>query len=251
MIGEFFLPFGLAVTYALLSSFVVAITVVPVLAYLLLTTARSAASMKAGSNDSTTPSCADAGIDRASLGRAGVAVISLVIGGALFASRPQAFLPALGEPQIAVSVSLPASTRIADTNTLVKEFEDWAQTSLNPDDIGTVQTTIGSGGDLESLILGGGGSVSENVAQITIGIQHQDKLDALTAEVRAKAQEIFGVENVTVSAASLSEQGFGGFALCCRSAGRTCGDQRRWINLEQRRWAQRLSSLAQAGGGGE
>ena len=33
IIGQFFLPFGLAVTYALLSSFVVAITVVPVVAY--------------------------------------------------------------------------------------------------------------------------------------------------------------------------------------------------------------------------
>src|SRR5690606_26192354 len=36
VIGEFFLPFGLAVTYALLSSFVVAITIVPLFAYLFI-----------------------------------------------------------------------------------------------------------------------------------------------------------------------------------------------------------------------
>ncbi|MCA9907077.1 MAG: efflux RND transporter permease subunit, partial [Anaerolineae bacterium] len=36
LIGAFFLPFGLAVTYSLIASFIVAITVVPLLAYLLL-----------------------------------------------------------------------------------------------------------------------------------------------------------------------------------------------------------------------
>ncbi|MFN8447907.1 MAG: efflux RND transporter permease subunit [Anaerolineae bacterium] len=142
----------------------------------------------------------------------GVAVISLVIGGALFASRPQAFLPSFGEPQIAVSISLPGGTKIADTNGLVRQFEEWVETDLSGDEIGTVQTTIGSGGGLESLILGGT-SVSENVAQITIGVHHQDKLDACRPPMYAPKEEIFGKDNVTVSAASLSEQGFGGFAL--------------------------------------
>ncbi|MCC6803890.1 MAG: efflux RND transporter permease subunit, partial [Anaerolineae bacterium] len=255
IIGEIFLPFGLAVTYALLSSFVVAITVVPVMAYLLLDNREISGEHESWLERLYNPilrwTLASTGHRWVVLG---VAVVSLVIGGVLFASRPQAFLPALGEPQIAVSVSLPASTKIADTNTLVKEFEDWAQTSINPDDIGTVQTTIGSGGDLESLILGGGGSVSENVAQITIGIHHQDKLDALTAEVRAKAQEIFGVENVTVSAASLSEQGFGGFALVLSGP----QDELAAINDDVIATLNNVdgltnvsSSLAQAGGGGD
>jgi HAE1 family hydrophobic/amphiphilic exporter-1 len=36
IVGQFFLPFGITVTYALASSFLVAVTVVPLLAYLLI-----------------------------------------------------------------------------------------------------------------------------------------------------------------------------------------------------------------------
>ena len=75
-----------------------------------------------------------------------------------------------------------------------------------------MQTTIGGGGGLESLILGGT-SVSENAGTVTISVTSQDDLDALTAQVRQLAEETFGEGNVTVSAASLSEQGFGGFSL--------------------------------------
>jgi HAE1 family hydrophobic/amphiphilic exporter-1 len=72
---------------------------------------------------------------------------------------------------------------------------------------------VGSTGtSLQTLLLGGGG-VTENAAQVTIGIESQDKLDAYAQQIRAEAEKIFGADNVTVSAASLSEQGFGGFAL--------------------------------------
>lgn len=254
IIGEFFLPFGLAVTYALLSSFVVAITVVPVMAYLLLDNREISGEHESWLERLYNPilrwTLASTGHRWIVLG---IAFISLAIGGALFASRPQAFLPSFGEPQIAVAISLPGSTKIVETSALVAEFEAWTETSLGDDDIGTVQTTIGSGGGLESLILGGG-SISENVAQVTIGIHHQDQLDALTAEVRAKAVEIFGEDNVTVSAASLTEQGFGGFALVLSGP----QEELAAINNDVIATLNNVdgltnvsSSLAQAGGGGD
>ncbi len=213
IIGEIFLPFGLAVTYALLSSFIVAITVVPVMAFLLLDSREIS-----GEHDSWLERIYRPTLRWALASRShnwtvlAIAALSLVIGGALFASRPQAFLPSFGEPQISVSINLPASTKIADTNALIEQLEQWIHDTLPSDQIGTVQTTIGSSGGLESLILGSG-SISENVGQITIAVQRQDLLDSITAQVRAKAEEIFGKDNVTVSGASLTEQGFGGFAL--------------------------------------
>jgi HAE1 family hydrophobic/amphiphilic exporter-1 len=213
IIGEFVLPFGLAVTYALLSSFVVAITVVPVLAFLLLDNREISGEHESWLERLYNPALRWAlDSNGHKLVVLGIAFLSLVIGGALFATRPQAFLPSFGEPQISVAVSLPAGTKMADTNAKVAQLEDWISTSLPADEIGTVQTTIGGGGGLEAVILGNS-TISENAAQVTIAVESQSKLDELAGKIRAQAGEIFGRENVTVSAASLSEQGFGGFAL--------------------------------------
>jgi len=213
IIGEFFLPFGLAVTYSLLSSFIVALTVVPVVAFLLLD--RNEISEE---HDSWLERLYDPALRWAlksgtnSLLVLGFAAVSLIIGLALFASRPLAFLPSFGEPQIAVTASLPAGTKMADTNALVVEFENFLVSTFTEDELKTVSTRIGGGGGFEALILGTS-SVSENAATLTIGVEDTSTLDALTGEIRTGAEAVFGVENVSVSSASLSEQGFGGFAL--------------------------------------
>lgn len=212
IIGEFFLPFGLAVTYSLMASFLVAITVVPVMAYLLLDEREIAHEEEGALERAYLPALRWAlanGRNKAIV--LALAALSLVVGGALLASRPQAFLPAFGEPQIAVSIELPSDTKIVETNEIVTEFEAYLA-SLPEGELGTISTVIGSGGGLESLVLGSSG-VSENVAQITAAVEDQSLLNALTPVIRAEAERIFGEENVTVSAASLSEQGFGGFAL--------------------------------------
>jgi multidrug efflux pump subunit AcrB len=214
IIGEFFLPFGLAVTYSLLASFIVAITVVPVLAYLLLDP------REMGDEHEQT------WIERAYLpvlnwalssgrNRAIVLImagLSLVVGGALFATRPQAFLPSFGEPQITVDVTMPPGTNMIETNALTEEFEAALRERIPESELGTVQVTIGGGTGFEALLTGTS-TISENVAQITIGLEDPSQLDRLTGEVRELAEPLFGEGNVTVSGASLSEQGFGGFAL--------------------------------------
>jgi multidrug efflux pump subunit AcrB len=99
-----------------------------------------------------------------------------------------------------------------ETNAKVTELEKAIQADLK-NDLSKIQTIVGSGGaSIQSLLLGGS-SVSENIANITIGIKDQSKLDSWAQQIRAKAESIFGKANVKVSAASLSEQGFGGFAL--------------------------------------
>jgi HAE1 family hydrophobic/amphiphilic exporter-1 len=67
-------------------------------------------------------------------------------------------------------------------------------------------------------------TITENEALITIGVKGQADLDRLTPLIRQEAEKIFndldrngsveeGQNNVAVSSASLSEQGFGGFAV--------------------------------------
>lgn len=215
IISEFFLPFGLAVTYALMSSFIVAITVVPVLAYLFVNQKEIEAEGHEGWLERLYLP-----VLRWSLARGanrlivlGAAAVSFAIGMLLFATRPTTFLPELGEPQIGVSINLPSGTKILETNDKVRQLEAFIETSIPDEERKNIQTTIGSGSaSLETMVLGGGG-ISENVASVTIGIESRDQLDSWAQRIRAEAETIFGKENVTVSAASISEQGFGGFAI--------------------------------------
>lgn len=215
LISEFFLPFGLAVTYALLSSFIVAITVVPLLAYLFVGANEASEEAHEGSLERAyVPALSWALANgRNKVIVLLVAFLSLVVGGILFGTRPTTFIPGLGEPQISVNVTLPAGTSILDTNVKVSAFEQFVGDNNADEDFGTVQTVIGGGGNSIASFLGLGSSVSENVATITIGVEAQDKLDALTASIRSEAEHIFGEGNAKVSAASLSEQGFSGLQL--------------------------------------
>lgn len=213
IIGEFFLPFGLAVTYALSASFIVAITIVPVAAYLLLDE-REIGHEEEGLPERVYLPLLKWALDNRVNGAIVlvVAFITPVISAVLFSTRPLAFLPSFGEPQIAVTIEMPPGTKIADTNLVVTEFENAVREAFGTDRVKSISTVIGGGAGLESLILGSG-SVSETTAQVNLGVVRASELDALTGEVRTVAQGIFPEGSVTVSGASLSEQGFGGFSL--------------------------------------
>lgn len=214
LIGEFFLPFGLAVTYSLMASFIVAITVVPVLVLLVVRLDDIHEDEHGPAERLYLPVLKWALSSRAShIIVLVVAFASMIFGFLLFGTRPAAFLPSLGEPQITVNVSLPAGTKILETNELVLQLENYIHEAIPEEDLETLQTTVGGGGlSLEALI-GIGGGVSENQAQITIAVASQGRLDSYAQQIRTEAEGIFGAENVTVSAASVSEQGFGAFAL--------------------------------------
>lgn len=214
LIGEFFLPFGLAVTYALLASFIVAITVVPLLVLLFIRSEDEVEEVESVLEHAYVPVLKWSLVNR----RNGfivlaVAIASMLFGFVLFGGRPAAFLPDFGEPQIGVSVNMPPGTKIIETNDLALALEDRVRTIIPEDQLGTIQATVGGGGlSFESLL--GGSSVNEAQASITVGLNGgQENLDAYAQEIRTAAEEIFGEENVSVSAASLSSQGFGGFAV--------------------------------------
>ncbi len=214
IISEFFLPFGLTVTYALMSSFIVAITVVPVLAYLFISPQEASAEGHEGWLERIYLPILRWSLSSSAsrLVVLGAAAVSFIIGMLLFASRPTTFLPELGEPQIGVSVNLPAGTKMLETNEKVKALETYIASAIPEHELKNVQTNIGSGGMSLQNLLGRSG-VSENVASITLGIESRERLDSIAQQIRTEAEQIFGKEHVTVSAASISEQGFGGFAV--------------------------------------
>jgi multidrug efflux pump subunit AcrB len=204
LIGSFFLPFGLTVTYALTASFIVAITVVPALAYLLIHKDQIPEERESAIQRRYTPI-----LEWALTHRLYTMVIATAIFGlSLFLLRglPQSFIPEIGEPTVNVTVELPNGTQMADTDALVTQLE---QAVLDLHGVNKLQTEIGSTGGVESFF--GGGGVSQNTANATVSVVSQDDLGQLTDEVRNAANEIFGADNVVVSAAS--QASFGGFSL--------------------------------------
>jgi multidrug efflux pump subunit AcrB len=206
LIGEFFLPFGVAVTFALASSFLVAVTIVPLLAHMFIRKENLPEERETSLQKKYTPVLEWALNHRA----LSLAVAALVFVGSMFllADRPQAFLPDFGELQISVTVDLPAGTTMADTDHLVMDFETNLETV---DGLGVVQVGVGSAGGFESIFFGGG--VDQSAASIQMGVEDTAQADILTAEVRQAAEDVFGEDNVIVSIGSLSSGAFGGFGL--------------------------------------
>ncbi|NDJ86524.1 MAG: efflux RND transporter permease subunit [Chloroflexi bacterium] len=238
VVGAFFLPFGLAVTYSLVGSYAVAITTVPALAYFFINKETIPAEGQIEITDkmggyekslNRTKNVLIGGVDALSNAYSAiihwvlrnriititVALLSLGFGLYLIGQRPQQFLPNFGEPQITIQVSLPSETNggepttIAATDARVRQLE---RTLLSNEDAGVTSILTSVGGDPQQSDFFGGANVAETEAVIQIGMETQEDLDTYLPEIRAEAEELFGEEYVTVSGASMTG-GFGGFAL--------------------------------------
>jgi len=206
LVGQFFLPFGVAVTYALLSSFIVAITLVPMLAFVFIRKEHLPEERESALQRAYTPILKWSLKNRAlSLGIAGVLLAGSMY---LLAQRPQAFIPEFGEEQISVNIDLPSGTTMGETLNQVIALEDAVS---DIEGLGVVQTTVGSAGGLQSQLLGE--SISQTAANAAIGIEDADRTDELTALVREESIAIFGPEDAIVSSGTASGGAFGGFAL--------------------------------------
>ena len=207
LIGEFFLPFGLTVAYALGSSFIVAVTIVPLLAFLLFRKENLPQERETVMQRWYTP------VLQFSLNHRAIA---LAIAGLLFvgsmyilSQRPQSILPDFGEVQLSATVDLPSDTTMAETVDLVTKFE---ASLTGVEGLGTKQTEVGAAGGMQAMFAGGGG-VNQSVANISIAVEDSGRLDELTGIVREKAEQVFGAEYVTVSGGSMSSGAFSGFSL--------------------------------------
>jgi multidrug efflux pump subunit AcrB len=153
--GAFFLPFGLAVTYSLVGSYMVAITTVPALSSLLITRSSMIESVRPVKDNMNTAEASVTrvrnvfigSIDKLSnaygrlisfllkntvnrLGVIAAAFATLIFGLWLLGQRPQTFLPNFGEAQATIEINLPPQlgqepTSIEQTNAIAREIETY------------------------------------------------------------------------------------------------------------------------------
>ncbi|NIM93278.1 MAG: MMPL family transporter [Anaerolineales bacterium] len=206
LVGEFFLPFGVTVTYALMSSFLVAVTIVPLLAYMFIRKEHLPEEHETTLQRTYSP------ILNWALNHRGLTLLiaAILFIGSMFlmTQLPRAFLPEMGEVTVTVSVDLPNGMTMSETSEYVSEFE---AVLVDVDGLGIVQSEIGSGGGLASRILGG--SIDQSAASIQIGLEDTSDLDALTAEIRQLAEDTFGSEYVLVSSGTMTSSAFGAFSI--------------------------------------
>ncbi len=216
-VGEIFIPFGMAVSYALGASFIVAISVIPVLATWFVRREHMPEEKESSLQRQYT------GILEWSL-RGWNRGLILLTAFALFAvslwllgQRPRAFIPPIGEPRVSVVINMPPGTSIIETNQHVLQMEEWIEDELKATDrIEDYLTVIGGGSNMEAFI-GGSGGVSQTAAKIDATVSQGEDTDELARAVRARAEEIFGADNVTISVATFSETGLGGLSLVLSS----------------------------------
>jgi HAE1 family hydrophobic/amphiphilic exporter-1 len=190
LVGVFFLPFGLAVTFAMLASLVVALTVVPVLAYLFLDKVEVALGEDGEPPETIwqrlyTPVLELALRSRltkwGTLGIAGVLTIAAM---GIAATLPQGFIDMGGENLISITVSPPqaAASEAVAAKTLEAE-----EILLAREDQDLVMSTIPSEGDtgsqaLQALFAGRPG----NSAAMTVRIRDGFDPEAARTDIKAE-----------------------------------------------------------------
>jgi multidrug efflux pump subunit AcrB len=220
--GAFFLPFGLAGAYALVGSYLMSITVVPVLCELfiskenippedeLLPLPAQATPLQTGWNAvvntfiggvlwlSRTYSAAISWSLKNLVNRLAVVAGAIVIfffGIFLMANRPVQFLPPFGDPTASVNINLPREVdgqpiTIADTNARVVRLEAWLlEQKAQGVKIKSVQAIVGSTGNQDGFGVNGG--VNETAATFSIAVEDQATLDSLIPLIREQGQIIF------------------------------------------------------------
>jgi multidrug efflux pump subunit AcrB len=220
---EFFLPFALTTTYALLASLVVALTVVPVLMRSLLSREVLPEERETWLQRLYTPSLEWA-LDHRLLTLA-LAIAFFLVSMLPLRAIPQTFLPDFGEPSMTVDVSMPPGTDIETTDVFAREVEAILFADA---DVATVETTVGRGGQVFGQAAGDDTARASFFATF-VPVQ-QGLWDRLTADetvdpvavadrTRAALRDAIGSRPVTVTVSTSAGTGFdsGSFDLQIQS----------------------------------
>ncbi|MCC6704817.1 MAG: efflux RND transporter permease subunit, partial [Thermomicrobiales bacterium] len=194
IIGEIFRPFALTVTFSLLASLLVALTVVPVLASYLI----SKDKIRAPKPGNTRLQNVYEPLIRWSVRRPKltilIAALALVASFALVPFIGTSFLPSSGEKIVAVTIDLPAGSSQETTLALATELEAIVQ-ATSPVEL--IQTQIGGDG-LIAAFTGATSSRATMTATLDSDVDIQDEM----AKLRAALEPAAGDASVTVGDAS-------------------------------------------------
>ena len=188
IVSQFFLPFGLAVTFALLSSLLVALTVIPVLAYWFI----DKVALKFDENGEPemtiwqrlyTPVLIVALRNRLTKwGTLGIAAVLFVVAMSLAGLLPTSFVDAGGENFLTVTVSPPQAASTAGVQEKALEAE---QILLENDDVELVQSTIPGEADTGAQTLQAAfAGRAANSAVITVRLSDEADLELAREEIK-------------------------------------------------------------------
>ncbi len=218
LVSQFFLPFGLAVTFAMLASLLVALTVIPVLAYLFMDKVTIVVD-DSGEPPQTfwqrvyTPMLEFVLRSRASKwGTIGVATVLTALALAIAGTLPTAFIDMGGEDLVSITVVPPqgASSEAVSQKTVEAE-----QILLSRDDVDLVMATIPAEGDtgsqaLQAAFAGRPANSASMTARVVEGTDLQQAREAIKEDLGPVSSDGF---DVVVSSESSMAVGMSSMAI--------------------------------------
>ncbi|MET8943191.1 efflux RND transporter permease subunit [Streptomyces sp. NPDC004542] len=204
IVGQFFTPFSFTVVVAMLASLLVALTIVPVLAYWFLKTPKEAAD----TDPEELRRQAEEKERNGLLSRAYVPVIHwavrhrktvlavslavLVATFSLVTTLKTSFLGNSGESTLSITQTMPGGTDLQTTDAAAKKVE---AVIADTKDVDAYQVTVGSQSDSVAALFGGtGGSDS---ASYTLALADGADSEAVKADLKKKFEPLHGVGELT------------------------------------------------------
>ncbi len=219
LVGQVFVGFALTVTFALLASLLVAVTVVPVLAITLLKRSHR----KEGQPEE------ELGADDTALRRVyrgplawalnhrwtvvAVAFVLLLVSAASLASVPVTLFPSEEATSLSVSLTGAPGTSLTSMSEQVAIVEEEI---VGLEGVERVATVIGTSTANPIAALTGGGGGGANSAQITVDVAEDADLDSLTTEIESAISES-GLSGTVAEVGSMAD--FGGTNLTVNVTG--------------------------------
>mgnify|MGYP001178159412 FL=1 len=179
IVGKVFVPFAVTVVIALLSSLVVAVTVVPLLAKLTLLNGKK---LKTERRESRMAQIYRRALSWSLDHRKTVLLLSTLMLLASLLLIPlvgTSFLPADKDKAIQVEVKMPSGTALEVTNDKAKEIEDQLKTYS---EVQVISTTVGN---LRGQLAGDGSIGSTNRVNMFVSLDPDTKMDAFLKRVRS------------------------------------------------------------------
>ena len=207
IVSKFFLPFALTVTYALLASLVVALTVVPLLARLFIRPNTKATPEESAMQRVYTP------VLRWALAHRAVTLIIalvLLVGSLALAPLLQiTFLPDNSDKNISISMTTPAGTDLATTTQRVDDVEAILTKLRAEGKVRDIQTVIGRAGDSDRSRDQSGGAGASNRAQFRLTL-FADKVSDPTALAKDLETQVRAISGIETAQAEVVAAGGGG-----------------------------------------
>jgi len=187
IIGEIFLPFALTVTYALLSSLVIALTVIPVLAMFFI----NARTVRHEEGDSAVQKLYAPALSLALRHRKLTLLLAVLLffaSSALVPFIPTSFLPNQGSKLATISVSPPPGGSFATLSAKTAQME--AVLADPKTQVATIQSTISTGSSSSASLQAASQGQGTTTASIQVRFKDEADLDARIRDLRATATDL-------------------------------------------------------------